>query len=39
MKTAGSVYLIADTIIGPFFIGYGHSGGFSSAYLYLNRSF
>ena len=40
MKTAGSVYIVADTLIGPFFIGYGHSGSKnSSAYLYLNRSF
>jgi NTE family protein len=40
MKHAGSVYIIADTIIGPFFIGYGRSGSNnSSAYLYLNRSF
>jgi len=40
MKHAGSVYVIADTIIGPFFIGYGRSGSNnSSAYLYLNRSF
>ncbi len=39
LKTAGSVYLIADTLLGPFFIGYGHSGGNNSAYLYLNRAF
>lgn len=40
MKTAGSVYIVADTIIGPFFIGYGRSGSQNqSAYLYLNRSF
>ena len=40
MKTAGSVYLVADTLIGPFFIGYGRSGSKnSSAYLFLNRSF
>lgn len=39
MKTAGSVYLVADTIIGPFFFGYGRSGSKNqSAYLYLNRS-
>jgi NTE family protein len=40
MKHAGSVYVVADTLIGPFFIGYGRSGSNnSSAYLYLNRSF
>ena len=39
LVTAGSVYLIADTIIGPLFVGYGHSGGNNSAYLFLNRSF
>lgn len=40
MKTAGSVYVVADTILGPFFIGYGRSGSANnSAYLYLNRSF
>jgi NTE family protein len=40
LKTAGSVYVIADTLIGPFFVGYGRSGSNnSSAYLYLNRSF
>jgi NTE family protein len=40
LKTAGSIYVIADTLIGPFFFGYGRSGSSnSSAYLYLNRSF
>jgi hypothetical protein len=40
MKPAGSIYIIADTIIGPFFVGYGRSGSKnSSAYLYLNRAF
>ena len=40
LETAGSVYVIADTLIGPFFVGYGRSGSNnSSAYLYLNRSF
>ena len=40
LKTAGSIYVIADTILGPFFVGYGHSGSKNSAaYLYLNRSF
>jgi NTE family protein len=40
LKTAGSIYVIADTLIGPFFVGYGRSGSNnSSAYLYLNRSF
>jgi NTE family protein len=40
LKTAGSIYFIADTLIGPFFVGYGRSGSKnSSAYMYLNRSF
>jgi NTE family protein len=39
MKSGGSVFVVADTLIGPLFIGYGHSGGNSSAYLFLNRSF
>jgi NTE family protein len=40
MKHAGSIYIIADTLIGPFYIGYGRSGSQnSSAYLYLNRAF
>jgi NTE family protein len=39
LLTAGSVFLVADTIVGPLFVGYGHSGGNSSAYLFLNRSF
>jgi hypothetical protein len=30
---------VADTIIGPLFVGFGHSGSNSSAYLTLNRSF
>ncbi len=40
LKPAGSIYVIADTILGPFFIGYGRSGSKNNAaYLYLNRSF
>jgi NTE family protein len=39
LKPAGSVFVIADTLLGPFFIGYGHSGSYNSAYLYLNRAF
>ena len=40
LKTAGSVYLIADTVIGPLFVAYGRSGSHNSAaYLILNRSF
>jgi hypothetical protein len=35
---AGSVFLAADTWIGPFYFAYGHtSGGRSSFYLYLGR--
>ena len=26
LKTAGSIYVIADTLIGPLFVGYGRSG-------------
>ena len=39
MKTGGSFYVIADTILGPFFVGYGKSGSNSSFYLTLNTSF
>ena len=40
LKTAGSIFFIADTLLGPFFVGYGRSGSSNnSAYLYLNRSF
>ena len=40
MKHAGSIYVIADTFVGPFYIGYGRSGSQNNAaYLYLNRSF
>jgi NTE family protein len=39
LKPAGSVFVIADTLLGPLFIGYGHSGSYNSAYLYLNRAF
>jgi len=39
IKSGGGVFVIADTLIGPLFIGYGHSGSNNSAYLFLNRSF
>ncbi|HEY2798465.1 MAG TPA: patatin-like phospholipase family protein [Thermoanaerobaculia bacterium] len=40
LKTAGSVFLVADTVIGPLFLAYGHSGAHNNAaYLVLNRSF
>lgn len=39
LETAGSVFVITDTLVGPFFLGYGRSGDFDSFYLYLNRSF
>ena len=36
--TAGSVFLAADTFLGPFYVGYGRaSGGASSFYLLLGR--
>ena len=36
--TAGSVFLAADTWLGPFYFAYGRaSGGQSSFYLYLGR--
>jgi NTE family protein len=35
LKRAGSVFLAADTIAGPFYLGYGHTrGGHSSPYLF-----
>jgi NTE family protein len=40
LKPAGSVFVVVDTFLGPFFIAYGRSGSKNSAaYLYLNRSF
>jgi NTE family protein len=40
LKAAGSIYVVADTLIGPFFVGYGRSGsGNEAAYMFLNRSF
>jgi NTE family protein len=39
LESAGSIFLITETIVGPFFLGYGRSGDFDSFYLYLNRSF
>ena len=38
MYTAGSVFLAADTWLGPFYVGWGYaSGGHRSFYLYLGR--
>jgi NTE family protein len=38
MFTAGSVFLAADTWLGPFYVGWGYaSGGHRSFYLYLGR--
>ena len=38
LRTAGSVFLAADTWVGPFYLAYGRaSGGQSSFYLYLGR--
>ena len=39
LESAGSIFLITDTMVGPFFLGYGRSGDFDSYYLYLNRTF
>jgi NTE family protein len=40
LKTAGSIYLVADTLVGPLFVAYGRSGSQNSAaYIFLNRSF
>jgi NTE family protein len=40
LKTAGSIFVVADTLIGPFFVGYGRSGSHNdAAYMFLNRSF
>jgi NTE family protein len=40
LKPAGSIYAVADTIVGPLTVGYGRSsGGNESAYLFLNRAF
>jgi NTE family protein len=38
LRTAGSVFLAADTWVGPFYLAYGRtSGGQSSFYVYLGR--
>jgi NTE family protein len=38
LLTAGSVFVAADTWVGPFYFAYGRtSGGQSSFYLYLGR--
>ncbi len=38
LVTAGSVFVAADTFLGPFYLAYGRaSGGASSFYLYLGR--
>jgi NTE family protein len=38
MKTAGSVFLAADTWLGPFYFAWGRtSGGETSFYIYLGR--
>ena len=39
LESAGSIFLITETIVGPFSLGYGRSGDFDSFYLYLNRTF
>ncbi len=40
LKPAGSIFVVADTLLGPLFVAYGRSGSKNSAaYLYLNRTF
>lgn len=40
MYTSGSIYLAADTLLGPFYLAYGHSDSSESAlYLYLGEKF
>jgi NTE family protein len=40
MRKAGSVYLAADTILGPFYLAYGHADSSdSTVYLYLGERF
>ena len=39
MKTAGSVFAITDTLLGPLVFAYGRSGGNASFYVFLNRPF
>jgi NTE family protein len=40
MRLAGSVYVAADTLIGPLYLAYGNSGSKNQAvYLFLNRTF
>lgn len=40
LKTGGSIFLVADTVVGPLSLAYGRSGAHNSAaYLFLNRTF
>ena len=40
LKTGGSLFVVADTVIGPVFVAYGRSGAHNSAaYIFLNRPF
>jgi len=40
MHLAGSVYVVANTLIGPLYLAYGNSGSKNqAAYLFLNRTF
>jgi NTE family protein len=40
MRLAGSIYVVADTLIGPLFLAYGNSGAKNQAvYLFLNQRF
>jgi NTE family protein len=39
MRTAGSVFAITDTLLGPLVLAYGRSGGNAWFYFFLNRPF
>jgi NTE family protein len=40
LKTAGSIFVVADTLVGPLFVAWGRSDSHNSAaYIFLNRTF